>query len=42
MHLIKLGILADRIFTQGMGNTVPKEKLNRQMNRRIEIRLRSN
>lgn len=42
MHLIKLGIAADRIFTQGMGNTVPKEKLNRQMNRRIEIRLRSN
>lgn len=42
MHLMKLGIVSDRIQTQGMGNTVPKEKLNRQMNRRIEIRLRLN
>jgi outer membrane protein OmpA-like peptidoglycan-associated protein len=42
MHLIKLGISADRIQTRGLGNTVPKEKLNRQVNRRIEIRLISN
>ncbi|MEY3646308.1 MAG: hypothetical protein RL127_1016 [Bacteroidota bacterium] len=42
MHLIKLGISADRIQTHGLGNTVPKEKLNRQVNRRIEIRLISN
>jgi outer membrane protein OmpA-like peptidoglycan-associated protein len=42
IYLIKLGISSDRIQTQGMGNTVPKEKLNRQMNRRIEIRLRLN
>lgn len=42
MHLIKLGISADRIQTHGLGNTVPKEKSNRQVNRRIEIRLVSN
>lgn len=42
MHLIKLGISADRIQTHGLGNTVPKEKFNRQVNRRIEIRLISN
>jgi outer membrane protein OmpA-like peptidoglycan-associated protein len=40
MQLIKLGIAADRIQTRGLGNTVPIEKLNRQKNRRIEIKLR--
>ena len=40
MQLIKLGISADRMQTKGLGNTVPKEKLNRQKNRRIEIKLR--
>jgi 2-succinyl-5-enolpyruvyl-6-hydroxy-3-cyclohexene-1-carboxylate synthase len=40
MQLIKLGIDADRIQTRGLGNTVPNEKLNRQKNRRIEIKLR--
>ena len=42
LHLINLGISADRIQTHGLGNTAPKEKLNRQVNRRIEIRLISN
>jgi outer membrane protein OmpA-like peptidoglycan-associated protein len=40
MQLIKQGVSADRIQTKGLGNTVPKEKLNRQQNRRIEIKLR--
>ena len=40
MQLIKLGISADRMQTRGLGNTVPKEKLDRQKNRRIEIKLR--
>ncbi len=40
IHLIKLGISADRMQTKGLGNSVPKEKLNRQLNRRIEIKLR--
>jgi outer membrane protein OmpA-like peptidoglycan-associated protein len=39
MYLLKSNIAADRIQTRGFGNTAPKEKLNRQVNRRIEIRL---